>query len=278
MFKKILVAFIFFCTSAPSFAQNYEKEFETIFAWEVKQIDEFIERFNNKDKTLIRNYAQKTNNPAKDFSRERMLKSLFDAQKKTWNFDDINAFIKDARDENVRLSFYDQNWYAKVNCSVNWNGSPQKASLILKLVVMPDSASKWVISGVTAPFLKSTTLRNLSIPEPRDKQSSLNPVSHATDFMNIGRVTENIVNIQNYFSPFELQNEETKIFMQECIAKRLVINGVSNISYHFLQVNNWIFELNQFNRQTNNSGWLISKLVRASKEDKDLYAVKVLKQ
>lgn len=277
MYKKVLLGFLFICFSTPLFAQNYEKEFATIFAWEVKQIDEFIERFNNQDATLIKQYALKNNN-GKDFTREKMVKSLFDAQSKSWNFTDINAFIKEVNEQPMQLNFYDKDWYAKVDCAVTWNGKVQQAILILKLVVLPDSSSKWVISGVSSPLLKSASLGGAPVPASRDSRVSLNPVSHATDFMNISRVTENVVNIRNYFVPVEEQTEETKIFMQECAAGRMVIDRVTGISYHFLQLDGWIFEIRQFNRQTKNSGWLISKLIRAGNQDKEVYRTKQLMQ
>jgi hypothetical protein len=277
-YKKILFSLLLLFLTSASFAQNYEKEFESIFAWEVKQIDEFMERFNNQDKTLIKQYVQKTNQPTKDFTREKMIKSLFDAQSKGWNFEDINAFIKYTTDKPVLLNFYNQDWYAKVDCQVTWNGIKERVSLILNLEGKQETGSKWVISGVTAPFLKHNPVNTQSVPTPRDKSISLNPVSHTTDFMNIYRVTENTNNIQNYISGNGQQKPEVSAFIQACLSKKLVINNVANISYHFLQIDNWILEVKQFNRQTKNSGWLISKLITANNKDKETYRVNILKQ
>jgi hypothetical protein len=277
MIKKRLLTIFLICFANSLFAQNYEKEFETIFAWEVKQVDEFMERFNNKDNTLIKNY-KKDGNDAKSFNRERMIKSLFDAQTKSWNFEEINSFIREVSSKSLLLDFYDRDWYAKVNCSVTWKGSPQKAIIILKLQVNSDSSSKWVISGVSAPFLSNTTFTELDAQKSKDKSLSLNPVSHATDFMNLYKITENGENISNYFSPIEEQNKETKIFMQQCILQNLKIKNVANISYHFLQLNNWIFEVKQLNRQTKNSGWLITKLIKVNTQEKNLYRLNTLKQ
>ncbi len=277
MFKKILLGMILCCVSTPIFAQNFEKEFETIFAWEVKQVDEFIERFNNNDKTLIKKYSAENGN-AKDFTRERMIKSLFDAQGKSWKPEEINQFIKQSIDKPVFLDFYNKDWYAKVTCSVNWNGKAQDLVMVLKVQVLPDSASKWIITNVWAPYLQSTEWKGKEIPVATDKLASLNPVSHATDFMNISRLTENLSNIKNYFVPTSEQNTQTKVFLQECMNKNLVIKQVNSISYHFLQIDNWIFEVKQFKRQTKNSGWLISKLIKANNQEKLAYKAKYLIQ
>ncbi|TDQ09433.1 hypothetical protein [Pedobacter metabolipauper] len=281
MSRKILFGFLFICfsmSSTPLFAQNYEKEFESVFAWEVKQIDEFIERFNNKDETLIKQYELK-NNDKKTITREKLIKSLFDmSSTESWNFGDLNSFIKTVMEKNIYLNFYNKDWYAKVDCSIQWNGKPARAALILKLMVLPDSSSKWVIAGVSSPVLRSATLGSISLPAAADKKASLNPVSHATDFMNISAVTDNIANLKNYFVPVNELNEEGKLFLQECADKRLTIKGANSISYHFLQLDNWIVEVRQFNRQTKNSGWLISKLTKATDSEKNAYRTKQLMQ
>src|SRR5688572_17901322 len=121
-----LLCFAFFLSGTPVFAQTYEKEFETMFAWEVKQIDEFIERFNNTDKTLIREYSQKVE-PGKEINRERLIKSLFNAENRNWNFNDITSFIQKVNDldQPVFLSFYDTDWYAKLKCDVTYKGRPE---------------------------------------------------------------------------------------------------------------------------------------------------------
>lgn len=275
MYKRILVVLILFFFNSLTFAQSYEKEFESNFAWEVKQIDEFIERFNNNDKTLIKKYASNSTN-AKDFTRERMIKSLFDSQGKAWKIEEINQFIKSAVSKPILLDFYNKDWYAKVICSVTWKGMPEVATLILKLQVFPDSSSKWVVTNVNANFLKSTTWKGAAILPAADKYVSLNPVSHATDFMNISKLTENVKNIKNYVVPVEEQTNQTKLFLQECVDKNLIIKQVSSISYHFLQIDNWILEVNQFKRQTKNSGWLISKLIKATNQEKATYKANYL--
>src|SRR5690606_9655863 len=110
---KAIFFLAFFFGASPLFAQHYEREFETFFSWEVKQIDEFIERFNNTDKTLIQEYHKKVD-PGKEINRERLIKSLFNAENRSWNFNDISTFIQKVNndDQPVFLDFYDEDWYA----------------------------------------------------------------------------------------------------------------------------------------------------------------------
>ena len=287
MIKNILrTSYIFalILFSAPSFAQNYEREFEAIFAWEVKQIDEFIERFNNTDKTLIREYTQKLDS-SKDIDRERLIKSLFNAENKNWNFGQVHEFIYKVNDqfEPVYLNFFDRDWYAKLNCSVTWKGKAETATLILKIQQQADGASKWVITGVTAKFLQEASDDGLipssfpQLPIAKDSTVSLNPMSHTTDFMNIDQVSKDKKNMANYFLNSQNSKDQLSLFANECLNGRLSIVRTNSIGYHFLQVKGWIFEIRQYNRQSKNSGWLISKLIAANEEDKDLYRSQVLK-
>jgi hypothetical protein len=277
-FSAILFIAFFLC-SGPLFAQNYEKEFETLFAWEVKQIDEFIERFNNTDKTLIRQYSKKVD-PTKELNREKLIKSLFNAEDRNWDFNDINSFISkvNSYEQPVYLNFFDKDWYAKINCSVTWKGRPEKATLILKIDRNQSGESKWIITGVQANFLQVPLSASIQIPHAQDPYTSLNPVSHATDFMNLDQVLRDKKNIVNYFKTNGNGMDELTMFMNECLQNRLFINKVNAISYHFLQIEDWILEIQQFNRQTKNSGWLISKLIKASPEDKEQYRILTLKQ
>ncbi|QCR21560.1 hypothetical protein [Pontibacter sp. SGAir0037] len=276
---RIALGVALFLITSPLFAQNYEKEFEALFAWEVKQIDEFIERFNNTDKTLIQQYNRKQD-PTKELDREKLIKSLFNAEDRSWNFSEINSFINKVNDNSqpIFLNFYDKDWYAKVDCAVSWKGKAEKATLILRIDRQANGASKWMITGVQANFLSTPASADFRMPASQDTTITLNPVSHATDFMSLDQALKDKTNLGNYFAKPAQRNAMLSVFMNECLQNRLTISKVNHISYHFLQVDDWVFEIKQFNRQTRNSGWLISKLIKASPEEKELYRAQVLRQ
>ena len=52
---------------------------------------------------------------------------------------------------------------------------------------------------------------------------------------------------------------------------RLKFVQVDSISYHLLQLPGWIVEVKCINRQDNNSGWLISRLMPADENEKINY-------
>jgi len=253
------------------FAQLNDRGNERDFAWEVKQIDEFIDRFNDTDTIYIKTFSKNNELPS-ELSRKGLLISLFNLEDENLNTDDLNDFIYQVNDPEkpVYLNFFDKDWYAKLICSVTWKGKPEHVTLTMKVKKYPDGSSKWVITGVNADFLKiqrtNDSLANSSlkaIPPANDTTTSLHPYSHATDFMNIGKVSTDKVNIINYFSPPTKPNtDELMTFVNEILNNRLAINSTISLTYYFFQVRGWSFEVRQFNRHSENSGWLISKLIK----------------
>ncbi|MEL7532807.1 MAG: hypothetical protein AAFN10_15925 [Bacteroidota bacterium] len=49
------------------------------------------------------------------------------------------------------------------------------------------------------------------------------------------------------------------------------IEFVRSIKYHFMQIDNWIITVENFNRKDWNAGWLISDIIPASPTDKERY-------
>jgi len=48
----------------------------------------------------------------------------------------------------------------------------------------------------------------------------------------------------------------------------LKFKHIDSVKFHFLQIPHWYFELSYFNRNTANSGWLISNLKYVSPKEK----------
>ncbi|UOQ96714.1 hypothetical protein MUN81_15875 [Hymenobacter sp. 5317J-9] len=252
------------------FGQSYEKEFGVAFAWEVKQVDEFIERFNNDEFSFIREYLKK-NESTSALTRERMLKSLFNAKGTNWNYNEITAFIKQVNnaEKPQYLDLDSSNWYANVQCLVTNHGKPEKALLKLKIATLPDGSSKWVIADVSLPGQASAPAAanagpRVRGPKPADAKASLNPMSHAIDFMNIDLVTKKPENIENFVDDAPDRSRSLDWFVGACLKNQLKVVRATSISYTFLQIKGWQIEVKQFHRQSLNSGWLISKLVKLS--------------
>jgi hypothetical protein len=130
-----------------------------------------------------------------------------------------------------------------------------------------------LLQGLHADFLPpadNTYLDSLKIIK-----RSLNPVSHATDFMGLNKALRDRENMQNYFSVD--QNPSMIPFIHALEKGDLEYVQVNKVTYHFLQVEGWAFTVQQFKRQDKNSGWLISKLVRADESIKENYHILLFK-
>ncbi len=261
---RFLVWLLAFIVVQPAFSQIFQDEVTANFAYQVKQIDEFIERFNNKDKTLIKQYIKKLDTTAR-FKRENLIKSLFNASDTSWRKEEILQFISQVNDTTkpAYLSFFDDHWYAEVNCAAAYKGKPTIITLILKIQREQNGMSKWVAVSAIADFLR--------LPVRKDTTTGLNPLSHATDFMNIDLLATDKKNIRNYL-PNHYRDDVLSVFLYESQHNQLLIKQVNKITYHFMQIDGWIFTVNRFSRQTRNSGWLVSRLIPVTAEVKQKYA------
>ncbi|RMG75744.1 MAG: hypothetical protein D6722_00455 [Bacteroidetes bacterium] len=235
---------------------------EQNYLLEVKQVDEFIDRFNFDRNTLVIRYLSE-HFPAQVLSRQDLVLSLFNHGQHHWDTVMVRAFVKQVTqpDDPVYLSFYDEDWYAELACDVMYRDAPRKATLIMQVQQDKQGGASWVVRAVKANFLDE-------LPDSgSEDQVVLNPMSHGTDFMGLRRVLSDPDNLRNIvFSEFA--PESMSLFMHELRNGNLVFRQVNDISYHFLQVPGWRFTLRRYLRNSHNSGWLIDELRRATEPQK----------
>ena len=248
-------------------AQHLSNGEDILFAFEVKQLDEFIERFNNEE-TLIKKYVQNTQSGAV-ISRTSMLKSLINQGDTTWDIHLISQFIHDidTRQEPVHLNFLDPEWYAEVHCTVNHQNVDQKVTLIMKVENGNDKSSRWVIANAMGNFLQ--------LPDKTDEKTFLNPVSQGTDFLGLDKALADKKNIRNYL-PKNYKEDQLAVFLDHWKNGKIQFRQVDRVIYHFLQVDGWIFKVQNFQRKERNKGWLISALSKATPSQKREYKKAIL--
>lgn len=266
---RLFAAFLFLLWfSSPAFCQVYSEHDEN-FAFEVKQIDEFFERFNDEE-TLIKEYIAKNYNSL-EVNREDLLKSLFNRKNSSIEKADVSSFIRhvDNPRRPVKLSFYDDDWYARVKCSVVYEKKERELYLLMRVQKEKNGGCKWVVHNVYAEFLKT--------PDGSDPDAFLNPVSHATDFMALDRAFKDPENLKAYLSS-GFQDDQLSKFVIEMQKNRITFRQVENISYHFFQVDGWIFSVENFPRKEKNAGWLINRLIQADAKEKEEFKRQLLQQ
>jgi hypothetical protein len=234
------------------------------FAFEVKTIDEFIERFNNDKSTLIRQHLEKKF-PDKEFGRLDMLRTLFNYEDPLWSQEDALAFSNDVIRPGAEqlLDFYSGSWFAEADCRVTHKGNPKKVRITLQVVVSDRTgAAKWVICGARASFL--------DFSNRIDPKKFLNPISHATDFIGLKKAMDDHVFVRNYLSE-DFRESHLNKYLAAVATGDIVFNQIESISYHFLAVPGWLFTVKEYQRPGKNAGWLIQSLSRRSDAEKKEY-------
>ncbi len=242
---------------------------EENFVFQVKQMDEFIDRFNNANYTPIKKYL-KEKYKIEDVNRSDLIKGLFNQQDQDWKTEEIVEFLADVTENKPPpyLDFYDKGWYAELDCAGLYKNKKENFTLVLSIeIIEATGGAKWVIEGVSADFLK--------IPPIKDYRKGLNPASYGTDFMGLIDALADTANYQNYISS-DQQPSQLLLFFDELYEKKLVFKQVNRITYHFLQIDGWAFQVKDFNRNTKNSGWLISSLSQVNEAEKKIYREKIL--
>jgi hypothetical protein len=277
MYKKILLFFILiipklllaqstiFDKDPLANVKGTGTELQKHFIYHVKNLDEFIERFNNDSTSEMQLYVKKINVPK--LSRETMIKWLFNQLRQNpWNTNDIKAFIKqvDNNTSPVYLNFLDDKWYANVTCSVLWEGKPKTITLKLKVEKDGNSTLKWVIFDIDAPFIATSTTKipQPTIPTPVNNDSYLNPMSHNINFFSIDMVATDTKNIANYLASTIYYSNNLIVFINECLNHKIKIQSVRKVVFDFQQIKGWDFEVEEFTRPDLNSGWLVNKLTK----------------
>ena len=103
-------------------------------------------------------------------------------------------------------------------------------------------------------------------------------MSHELEFMNLQRVfQDNRKNVASYTSN-DFEADQLSLFLYEVRKGNLQFKTILKVKFHFFQINNWYFELSYFNRSGNNTGWLISNLIKLKKEERKQFESGILKK
>ncbi len=276
----ICVVFFFqFLLPLSLIAQTLEDELRIK---EVKTVAEFMRRFNNKNifqgymsmqgdsvqlKKLLATIYGKPNP-----NRQEVLATVFcrDSLVKM-NHNLLRDFLGQVTNSlsPINLSLSDNNWYAELTCRILYKG--KEATLLLTMRREIDNpttqAASWVAVGCYSYLF--------SVKPQKPSYKGVNPASNETNFLALTPIFRDKDNTENLTSKnFVYSNLSTLLYA--------VKNGdvefkeVRKIRYHFLQVPNWVFVVENYARNTTNSGWLISTLEKKSEAEKVIYKQKKL--
>ncbi|HAG16264.1 MAG TPA: hypothetical protein DCG69_07030 [Bacteroidales bacterium] len=238
---------------------------ESLFYAETKQVNQFFRRFNNEEGPDGLRYYKRDKEYRNPESREKYLNILFDYKNTALTTNLRDAFKLDVLnpDSNLFLNFHSDGWFAEVKTKFIYKGAEKSVSFFLELE-QENMGYKWVITNVYfEPYSEILIERKV------DSSKFLHPMSHEIDFMNLIKVFNDQKNIDNYTIK-SFQPDFLTLFLYEFKQGYFQFKYVENLKFHFFQIPGWYFEIEQFVRPENNSGWLISKLTKISKEEKNI--------
>lgn len=232
---------------------------------ETKQINQFFRRFNSEeDLTGKRLYEGSPDYRNKEF-RKSYIKMLFDGQNEGITEDLKSDFISEVTKDidPSYLDYYGGRWFAEVDTKFIYKGQARTVVLFLELE-KENLGIKWVINNVYFyPFTKMFYTDSTALAK------FLHPMSHELDFMNLIKVFNDPETVEYYFDE-EFKPDFRTLFLYEIKKGNLIFETIEKVSFHFFQLDDWYFQLEEFSRQGYNNGWLISNISKIPEDQKSM--------
>ncbi len=240
---------------------------ESFYLYEVKLIDEFIERFNDDPSSYIRQQCISLYGTDSIINRRGMLRSLID-KARPWSAD-LDAFISEITKTGSPqfLSFTDSSWYAVATCVFLYNKKPVEIPLVLHIKTT-DGGSRWMIAGIGNSPTPGGTTTQATTTQANPPGDFIPTSSHGTDFVVFNNVFSSRMNPTDYFEPALLATTRAQQFIQLIKERKATFQRVKKIKYHFYTIDGRVFIVEQFKRKGTNTGWLISNLQKADEKQK----------
>lgn len=243
MLMKCLYAIVVsFLLCASTFAQGLETtpELEN-FKYHVKQIEEFMERFNGETSLFDKD---------KPDWQQKNLMLLFERDVYVKRKTDADHFIAQAISRRARLHFNDSTWLAEAECNAEYAGKPTRVTLLLSLESAGEGMLKWVLCGAEGKVLALS-------PQKSVAGLKISPVDHELNFISLSAATtRDAVNIACYKGR-SIQVDKLSVFLALVHERRLKIHSVQNLRFHF-NTHGLSFIVSSYDKKGINSGWLIS--------------------
>ncbi len=240
---------------------NQTEDESSLYA-STKQVNQFIRRFNGEETLRGKRLYPKDKKYRSAKIRQKYLTELFNNENSSLNTlkpEFINYV--NSKSTPKYFNFYGGNWFAEVTAKFNLNGITQDVVLFLKLEEQT-GGYKWSFSGVYANFLERYC--KTSVP---DGVKFIHPMSHEVDFMSLRKVFKNNKQI-DYYASKDYSPDYLSLFFYFVKKGDLVFQQVSSVKFHVFQVKDWYFEIQYYNRAGDNTGWLISNLLKVAEKDK----------
>lgn len=172
-----------------------------------------------------------------------------------------DSMMQQAIDNKVQLQYADSLWFAKVKCKGSYKGKETSFFLYLTIEQRGEDMYKWVIQKAEGKIFELT-------PKVKNERIMLMPDDHETRFTSLHRVTSDYQESVTNFASKYYQVDATTAFYTMVQTGLLKIDFIDNVKFIFLQIPEYTFSIEYFDREGNNSGWLISNLWKMNNDEK----------
>lgn len=259
--KFLLLTLLFAAFGTYTHAQIAPSLNEEQFRASINLVDEFIARFNGeKDKPG-------TNKNDKNYETNRILLLFNGKMFKSFKdslFIEAKMFADSVARNNVKMSYSDTTWVAKAKCKGKLKGKAIDFDLFLTVEKREELMYKWVITKAAGNAFALN-------PSRQATKAMLMPNEHEINFMSLYRITTEKDDYITYYANKNFDVDETSVFFSLVYNGLLDIEYVSELQFVFLQVPGYKFTIKHFERETNNSGWLIDSFEKVSDKEKEDY-------
>lgn len=234
--------------------------FQTEFRYRVKQLDEFMARFNGDESVDI--------SVPDSQKRELNLLYLFNSELFAANRDSMRRqaehFISAVVSNKSSLHFHDTDWFAEVQCDCVYKGCKELITLYLKPEKIEEFQYRWVITGAKGALLRLN-------PQRRNHGLDIMPNNHEVGFMALPKIALlGSANILNY-AQRDYASDQLTAFYALVYSEAIKIEDTRKVVYHFMEVPDYVFTVERFMRKGYNTGWLISRITPMGDTEKTDY-------
>lgn len=243
---------------------------ENILNAETKQVNQFFRRFNSEESPKGDRYYP-SDRLYRDLDTRRLyLEAIFDNSSQNISRRFKAEFIDDltlSRNPQF-LEFHGGQWFAEVSTKFRFKGKEERVTLFLELQ-KEEVGSKWVIHKAYADVFARMFIDLENIKHNPESQNFLHPMSHELDFLNLGKIFQEPGQLEMYANK-DFHPDHLTLFLYEAKKRNMQFVTVSDVKFHFLQIDNWYFEVTNVQRPGMNRGWLITSLSKISNREKDI--------
>lgn len=247
----IVIAYAAFAQFATTVIDESELQFK------VKQIDEFMHRFNyditynGKKPTIHTDSIKYKENRVKNMLTLFNLDKYMDKNKKPKKL--AADLIEYAIENNSKLSFTDSTWTAIVKCWGLYQGQKRNINLYLNVERIKNVEYKWVINKVDGKMFEV-------LKDTIDFKVFISPAEHGIGFISLPSTIE--MNTQKIASLDykEHKNDKLSIFNYLIASKALKITSIEKVIYRYI-LGKYSFDVERIEKEKSyNKGWLINDI------------------